>query len=268
MKRSGRTYDKHPRYLDLFAGAGGLSEGFCRAGFRPVAHVELASSACYTLKTRAAMHWLFNRGKEDIYINYLNGKISRDELYEHIPQKKLSAVINAEIGQKELTSIFSKIDELANQKKIDLIIGGPPCQAYSLIGRSRDSNRMRGDKRNYLYQYYSMFLQRYQPKYFVFENVTGLMSAKDEVGNRYYDAMEDTFQKSGYEIETKLLSAEEYGVPQNRKRIIIIGKKTKNTSICAPPLSFHTPLSSYIPIGSTILPIQCYKHYCVNSCNR
>lgn len=240
-KRSDRTYDKHPRYLDVFAGAGGLSEGFYRAGFRPVAHVELASSACFTLKTRAAMHWLFKRGKEDLYIRYLNGEITRDDLYMQIPQDKLSSVINAEICQDELLSIFSKIDELAgNKKNIDLIIGGPPCQAYSLIGRSRDSNRMKGDKRNYLYQYYSMFLDRYKPKYFVFENVTGLMSAKDENGKMYFDAMKESFYKSGYEIQTDLLSAKEYGVLQNRKRIIIIGKKVKG--------NFDFPkLSKWIP---------------------
>jgi DNA (cytosine-5)-methyltransferase 1 len=230
MDKSDRTYAKHPRYLDLFAGAGGLSEGFYRAGFRPLAHVELSASACNTLKTRTARHWLFKNDKEDIYISYLNGKISREELYEYIPAKKLSSVINAEIGQKELPSIFTKIDELSGQKEIDLIIGGPPCQAYSLIGRSRDSNRMKGDKRNYLYQYYSMFLERYRPKYFVFENVIGLMSAKDEKGQRYFDAMKDSFYKSSYEIETKLLSAEEYGVLQNRKRVIIIGKKIKTSS--------------------------------------
>ncbi|MCL2128882.1 MAG: DNA cytosine methyltransferase [Treponema sp.] len=229
MKKSDRTYNKHPRYLDLFAGAGGLSEGFNRVGFRPVAHVELASSACYTLKTRAAMQWLYKRGKKDTYIRYLRGEISREELYRNIPQNKLSSVINAEIGHNQLASIFSKIDELAGQKSIDLIIGGPPCQAYSLIGRSRDANKMKGDKRNYLYQYYSMFLVRYRPEYFVFENVTGLMSAKDEKGNKYFDAMKESFHNAGYEIETKLLSSEEFGVLQNRKRIIIIGKKTRNS---------------------------------------
>jgi DNA (cytosine-5)-methyltransferase 1 len=186
------------------------------------------------------MQWLFNRGKEDIYISYLNGKISREELYGHIPLNRLSSIINAEICQKELSSIFSVIDELAGPKKIDLIIGGPPCQAYSLIGRSRDSNRMKGDKRNYLYQYYSKFLDRYRPKYFVFENVTGLMSAKDKKGNKYYDAMKASFYESGYEIEVELLSAEDYGVLQNRKRVIIIGKRTKE-SFSFPKLSKWNP---------------------------
>jgi DNA (cytosine-5)-methyltransferase 1 len=221
--------ERKPRYLDLFAGAGGLSEGFYRAGFYPVAHVELAASACNTLKTRTAKHWLFEKGKEKRYIDYLNAKISRDELYNSVPSKKLSSVINAEIGPKELPSIFSKIDELSGSQGIDLIIGGPPCQAYSLIGRSRDSNRMKGDKRNYLYQYYTLFLERYKPKYFVFENVVGLMSAKDEEGKKYFDAMKDSFYSAGYEIVEEYLSAEKYGVLQNRKRIIIIGKRTKKS---------------------------------------
>jgi DNA (cytosine-5)-methyltransferase 1 len=254
-KRWGRTYNKHPRYLDLFAGAGGLSEGFYRAGFRPVAHVEIAPSACYTLKTRVAMQWLFDRGKENIYISYLNGKISREELYKYIPQNRLSPVINAEIGQNEISSIFSKIDELAGQKKIDLIIGGPPCQAYSLIGRSRDSNRMKGDKRNYLYQYYSVFLERYRPKYFVFENVSGLMSAKDEKGNKYYDAMKESFYKSGYEIKTELLSADEYGVLQNRKRVIIIGKRAKG-NFSFPELSKWDPKTQVNEIFKDLPSIQ------------
>ena len=253
--KSDRTYDKHPRYLDLFAGAGGLSEGFYRAGFRPVAHVELAASACYTLKTRAAMQWLYKNGKEDTYNRYLKGEISRDELYECIPHKKLSSVINAEIGESQIASIFSKIDELAGEKKIDLIIGGPPCQAYSLIGRSRDSNRMKGDKRNYLYRYYSMFLKKYQPQYFVFENVTGLMSAKDENDRKYFDAMKESFHEAGYEIQTKLLSAEEYGVLQNRKRIIIIGKSTKD-SFDFPELVKWTPEAQVNEIFKDLPSIQ------------
>jgi len=240
MIKPDRTNDKYPRYLNLFAGAGGLSEGFYRAGFRPVAHVELDPSACYTLKTRVARNWLFNIEKEDVYIRYLNGKISRKELYEYIPPEKLSSVINAEIGNNDLPLIFSKIDELAGQKGIELIIGGPPCQAYSIIGRARDADGMKGDKRNYLFQYYSLFLERYKPKYFVFENVIGLMSAKDKNGKKYFDAVRDSFYKSGYEIAIESLSAEEYGVLQNRKRIIIIGKRTKG-SLDFPKLSKWNP---------------------------
>jgi DNA (cytosine-5)-methyltransferase 1 len=229
-KSASKPKTRHLRYLDLFAGAGGLSEGFYRAGFRPVAHVELSAAASYTLKTRVAKHWLDEHQKEKFYIDYLNRKISREDLYSHIPPKKLNSVINAEIGQEELPGIFSKIDELAgSSQKIDLIIGGPPCQAYSLIGRARDSNGMIGDKRNYLYKYYSLFLARYQPKYFVFENVLGLRSAKDENGDKYLDAMKASFRDAGYEIADNLLSAKDFGVLQNRNRLIIVGKLTKDS---------------------------------------
>jgi DNA (cytosine-5)-methyltransferase 1 len=129
------------RFLDLFAGAGGLSEGFIRAGFQPVAHVEMNSAACYTLKTRMARHWLVENNREETYINYLRNLITRGELYSFIPKKIISSVINSEIGEDTLSGIFSNINEINENKKINLIIGGPPCQAYSLVGRSRDSKK-------------------------------------------------------------------------------------------------------------------------------
>lgn len=89
----------------------------------------------------------------------------------------LESVINEEISDNTIESIFEKIDSQLDEKKVDVIIGGPPCQAYSLVGRSRDPNRMKGDKRNYLFRYYAEFLDRYKPKYFVFENVLGLQTA-------------------------------------------------------------------------------------------
>ena len=163
-----------PKYLDLFAGAGGLSEGFTRAGYEPVAHVEMDKAACFTLRTRAAYHWLKKENKLDIYNRYLNGLMTRDEFYKEIPESVLGTVLNYEISSDTLPQIFEDIDSLLNGEKLDLIIGGPPCQAYSLAGRSRSETKMVGDKRNYLYKYYAEFLKKYTPKYFVFENVLGL----------------------------------------------------------------------------------------------
>ena len=213
-----------PKYLDLFAGAGGLSEGFTRAGYEPVAHVEMDVAACYTLRTRAAYHWLKKENKLDIYNRYLNGLISRDEFYKEIPQLILDTVLNYEISSDTLPQIFEDVDKLLNGEKLDLIIGGPPCQAYSLAGRSRSETKMVGDKRNYLYKYYAEFLQKYQPKYFVFENVLGLLSAKDEDGTLHFDNMQTLFEEYGYSTEFQPLNASDYGVLQNRKRIILIGK--------------------------------------------
>lgn len=213
------------KFLDLFAGAGGLSEGFIRAGFIPIAHVEANKSACFTLRTRMAWHWLKSQQRESVYCNYLKGNISRQDLYKLIPDTTIRSVINTEIRDNTLKDIFAHIDSLIGSDKLDLIIGGPPCQAYSLVGRSRDRNRMKGDKRNYLFTYYARFLQKFKPQYFIFENVTGLLSAKDEDGKLYFDAMRSLFQEAGYQTEYKVLSAEKYGVLQSRKRVFLVGKK-------------------------------------------
>lgn len=212
-----------PKYLDLFAGAGGLSEGFIRAGYEPVAHVEMDTAACYTLKTRAAYHWLKSQNRLTLYTRYLYGEISRAEFYEQIPEKVLNSVLNYEISEETLPAIFKDIDVLLGDQKLDLILGGPPCQAYSIVGRARSENRMIGDKRNYLYKLYAEFLKKYQPQYFVFENVLGLLSAKDEDGTLHFDNMRALFKQYGYTTDFRTLNALDYGVLQNRKRIILIG---------------------------------------------
>ena len=157
-----------PKFLDLFAGAGGLSEGFIQAGYTPVAHVEMDVAACYTLKTRAAFHWLQANGDIELYNQYLRGEMTRNEFYAHIPQTVLDTVLNYEISDDTIPEIFTKVDHLLDGEELDLIIGGPPCQAYSLAGRSRSETKMVGDKRNYLYRHYAEFLRKYRPKYFVF----------------------------------------------------------------------------------------------------
>jgi len=87
-------------FIDLFAGAGGLSEGFIRAGFSPVAHVEMDSAACYTLRTRMAYHYLSKQGRLDIYHSYLKGEISRSDLYSRIPESIFNSIINRTISER------------------------------------------------------------------------------------------------------------------------------------------------------------------------
>ena len=99
-------------YIDLFAGTSALSEGFLRCGFMPVAHVEMNPEACLTIKTRQAYHYLKDNHEEDIYRQYLKGEIKRDELYSHIPEALLSSVINSEISDDSIESIFGKIDSI------------------------------------------------------------------------------------------------------------------------------------------------------------
>jgi len=210
------------KFIDLFAGAGGLSEGFLRVGFENVAHVEMDKAACYTLKTRMAFYWLKANNKLNIYKKYLRGKINREELYSNVPGVILSSVINEEIGNDTITGVFKRIDELLKNEEVDVIVGGPPCQAYSVIGRSRDKNRMEGDSRNYLYKYYGRFLNKYKPKVFVFENVRGLESAAE---GKYLKNMKTYFKRLGYELDHDVLNATDFGVLQNRKRVLLVGWK-------------------------------------------
>jgi len=224
-----KSYLNGMNFIDLFAGAGGLSEGFIRTGFEPIAHVEMDEAACYTLKTRAAYHYLKTAGEYDTYISYLKGEITRQELYAEIPVEILNSVINFPVGTEYNPIIHKKITEQLKGRTVDLIIGGPPCQAYSLVGRARSADGMKGDPRNYLYVQYAKYLEKYQPKMFVFENVLGLKSAGAGV---YLQNMERLFDRKGYKMKLFTVEANNFGVLQNRKRIIIIGwKKELNPSL-------------------------------------
>ena len=172
-----------------------------------------------------AYHWLAAAGREHVYADYLAGSIDRDMLYASVPQRVVRSVINEEIRPRNLRRIYAEIDVLLGERELDLIIGGPPCQAYSLVGRSRDPKGMVADKRNYLYECYAKFLEKYRPKRFVFENVLGLLSAKDGDGTGYLDAMQHLFRKLGYETQYRILSANDYGVLQNRRRVILVGHR-------------------------------------------
>ena len=208
-------------FIDLFSGAGGLSEGFIKAGFNPVAHVELDSHACKTLETRLVYHKLKDENNLGHYNDYLKSKITRDTFISKFGNPILSdSVLNISIGGKNNTTIFNKIDKLARNNEIDLVVGGPPCQAYSLVGRSRDANRMKDDPRNFLYKEYAKFLKNYSPKVFVFENVLGLKTANN---GRYLKNMLAYFKRIGYNVECKEQKSEDFGVLQRRRRIIIIG---------------------------------------------
>lgn len=224
-------------FIDLFAGAGGLSEGFIRAGYEPIAHVEMDEAACYTLRTRVAYHYLKANKKYETYKSYLRGAIDRAALYASVPPEKLNSVINLPIGTEHNPTIHKKIAEQLNGRKVDLIIGGPPCQAYSLVGRARSADGMKGDPRNYLYVQYAKYLEKYEPRMFVFENVLGIKSAGAGV---YLQNMEKLFDKKGYKMKLFTVEANNFGVLQNRKRVIILGWK-KELSPSLPDLEAIKP---------------------------
>ncbi|MCK4441716.1 MAG: DNA cytosine methyltransferase, partial [Sulfurovaceae bacterium] len=119
------------------------------------------------------------------------------------------------------------LKKLIQKTNIDVIIGGPPCQAYSIAGRVQDKNNMKCDYRNYLFENYLKVVKEFTPKIFVFENVQGILSAKPD-GINIIDRIRNDFEKEGYIItnnlkQVALLDSSDYGVPQVRKRVIIIG---------------------------------------------
>lgn len=208
----------------MFSGGGGLTEGFLRhSNFDIVAHIEKDSDACLTLKTRISYHYLKNNNKTAIYKDYLRGNISRDELYSYVPKNLINSVINDEISKESFARISNQVDKLKRNKKIDIVFGGPPCQAYSLVGRARDKESMIRDTRKYLYIEYIRYLKKYKPRYFIFENVKGLLSSKDEHGILIIERMEKDFLEAGYKFKYKVLNAKHFGVIQSRERVIIIG---------------------------------------------
>lgn len=217
---------KSYNFIDLFAGAGGLSEGFIQAGFSPVAHVEMNAYAAQTLETRTAYFYLKSQGNLDIYYDYVKGKLTRKEFLAQIPEDLLKSVLCETMSDETLPGIFTKIDTILTEKgisKVDVIIGGPPCQAYSLVGRAQSSHMetpMAADPRNDLYKLYAKFLQKYQPRMFVFENVMGIKSAN---GGATWTKVQEALRTVGYEIDCHEQNSKNFGVLQNRRRMIIVG---------------------------------------------
>ncbi|MFB2623934.1 DNA cytosine methyltransferase [Methanothermobacter sp. KEPCO 2] len=209
--------------IDLFAGAGGLTEGFLRNDYEFVSHVEMDVNAIRTLETRCLYHYLKRDGNSDDYSAYLMNEITRDELFEEHPEFNRDLYMNLELteGNKNcvIECIKSKMEVLGFES-VDGIIGGPPCQAYSYAGRARKN--MTNDRRNYLYLIYLSFLKEFRPEFFVFENVPGMISAKK--GLILSDFQEKVINL-GYNLDVKIRDASDFGVPQRRKRLIVIGHR-------------------------------------------
>ena len=212
---------KKLNYIDLFAGASGMSEGFTNAGFNAVSHIEMNLEACQTIRTRSAYHYLKLKNNLDLYYKYIQGQISKVDFFNEIPNEILDSIINVEINDDTINGIF----KIINKKKIqiDLIIGGPPCQAYSLLRRHQED--IEKDPRNKLYIQYGRFLKKFKPKAFVFENVPGLLTAQK---GEHFKNLKSYFRRLGYEVYHETLIASDYGVVQARKRIIIVGWKKDN----------------------------------------
>lgn len=205
---------KDINFIDLFAGCGGLSEGFYKEGFNALAHVEIEPKACMSLRTRMKHY-----GYTDYDKSVLNVDITNEKIVE-------------------------QIDSVVNGRTVHLIIGGPPCQAYSTAGRARDPNGMKNDPRNFLFESYVKILNHFKPDFFVFENVTGILSAEvggEKIIDKVFAALSENY-KVKFQPELNILNACNYGVPQIRRRVIILGVR-KDLS--------YTPEEMYASIKKT-----------------
>lgn len=196
--------------LDLFAGCGGLTEGFLQSGhYHTIGAVEWEKAPYETLKHRLISKWGHTE-EENAVIRF---DIQRTE-------ELLNGFDDNEYGSHE------GLIALVGNRHIDVIIGGPPCQAYSLAGRIRDEHGMKNDYRNYLFERYIDIVRHFKPKFFVFENVVGLLSAAPD-GTLITDKIYSAFREAGYRVTPNfrdaLFDVADYGIPQHRKRVIILG---------------------------------------------
>lgn len=233
--------------LDLFSGAGGLAEGFSREGFYVAAHVEKEKWMCETLKTRDIYNFLYGNGDLQLYFDYLKsgvtyrnfeeGRIPIFHKYPELQKQVSDASICKAFGdpaiEKDVSDTYEIITDIENALKnegvnaIDVIIGGPPCQAFSVIAR-HVQNRFPDKIKLNLYTYYLKVLKHFQPKMFVFENVPGITNiAKGKI----FQNICAEFEAAGYKllcspgktVAENIFNASDFGVCQNRRRLILIG---------------------------------------------
>ncbi|MDD5793016.1 MAG: DNA cytosine methyltransferase [Erysipelotrichaceae bacterium] len=196
--------------LDLFAGCGGLCEGFEMEGhYETLACVEWEKAPCDNLRKHLQERW----NMPDANKKVLRFDIQRtDELFEGWSDENYGTNIG--------------LDAVVGDNPVDIIIGGPPCQAYSIAGRVRDEQGMKNDYRNFLFESYIKVVQHYKPKAFVFENVPGILSAAP-TGEPIINVIKQAFDQAGYSVLPDLSKAvidfSDYGVPQRRNRVIILG---------------------------------------------
>lgn len=197
--------------IDLFSGCGGLLDGFMQTGhYNPIASVEWEKKPADTLAKRLEEKWNVKDANESV----IHFDIQRvNELFD---------------GYDDIKYGKNKgLQKLLKNRKVDFIIGGPPCQAYSVAGRVREKNNMKSDYRNYLFEYYLEIVSRLKPKLFVFENVPGMLSAMPD-GTPIINLIKRDIESKGYEIiddirKYAVLDASDFNVPQTRKRVILIG---------------------------------------------
>lgn len=278
--------------IDIFAGAGGLGEGFSsftdengNAAFKIRLSIEKEFHAHQTLLLRAFFRQFSKSSVPDDYYEVLKGKLKMSALFEKFgteAEKAKSEAIQATLGQDAWASVSATIKKALAGEKNWLLIGGPPCQAYSLVGRARNKGNKKysaeEDGRHFLYKEYLRILANFWPAVFVMENVKGLLSSvpdptRDPIFKQITadlidpatavgDQVSSTAKRFRYKLyslspsSTSLkpvghdfvLRAEDHGVPQARHRVIVIGVRDDLTMPSPPKLKKELP----VPISKVL----------------
>jgi len=201
---------KKLKVIDLFAGVGGLSYGFAHDNnFEIIAANEILPKMAKAYS-----------------LNHPTAKIYADDIKD----------FNSKRVEKDLNIKASEVD---------IIVGGPPCQAYSTVGK-----RLIDDPRGKLFQEYYRVLKEFNPKLFLFENVKGLLSMQ---GGELLKNIISLFESLGYKVQYRLLNAADYGAPQIRERVIIIGSKLKN-DFQYPEHTHYNPEETSVSINNKLKP--------------
>lgn len=245
--------------IDLFAGPGGLGEGFSAflsdglPGFDVRLSIEKDAVACNTLRLRKFFRAFENVPAE--YHAHTRGEMDLAALFSAHPKAAtfaLSRTWQAELGKVRQSLVYAKVRAALGRSKSWVLLGGPPCQAYSIAGRARMGKRsdFEDDERHFLYREYLRIVAKEQPTVFVMENVKGLLSATHS-GSRIFDRIQDDLRQPGRAVKNRrayglvydlyaighgdqidthrdsgpsfLVRAEDYGIPQARHRVFIVG---------------------------------------------
>lgn len=258
--------------IDIFAGPGGLGEGFSSVMdengnpvFKLKVSIEKDPIAHQTLSLRAIFRSFPRHDIPDAYYKYIRGEITKDML---IKDKRVSALAkeafneakNAELGKTSTQLVDGWINNALKGAKDWVLIGGPPCQAYSIVGRSRRTNEsietFESDEKHTLYKEYLRIIRQFKPTIFVMENVKGILSSTLQGTKIFQKILADLASPSNdlsYEIRSfvvpndpeqlkptdYIIRAEDFGIPQARHRVILFGiLKSHSTSLSANPAEF------------------------------
>lgn len=275
---------KEIKIVDLFAGPGGLSEGFSayRAGKKNIFKIRLSIEkdpyAHQTLELRAFYRQFKRNQAPKSYFDYITGRISRESLFDKYSEESERAKNEAqllEIGVQN-NKIRTIIKSIASQDPW-IMIGGPPCQAYSLAGRSRNKGikgyNAEKDRRHFLYEHYLRLVREFQPPVFVMENVSGILSSKVN-GRNIFNLIISDLIAAGYkpyslvkkpyaflktipvfESKNYIIRCENYGIPQARHRVIILGVRS-DINVNIPILSRQNRQFTLIEAIGDLSPIR------------